>query len=410
MLLGGYLKLAITSIRSARWRSLLTMLGIIIGVVSVITTVSLGEGVKKQVSEQIAQRGSDLVTIMPGEHVSRDESGRIVGFNPLINQAGTAFTESDYKTVQQVKNLKSVVPFGRVVGLVETTERSYEGAGVIATTEGLPGILNQKIEFGAYYKDDEVAMNSAVIGKRVAERLFQENVPLGKSFTIRGREFIVRGVFQEFASRPSFIPGDDHDNAVFIPYKAGQELMGGNIQIYQVLVRPADIGQIDLVIDDIKEALKKNRAGQEDFTILRQEESIALANSVLSLITNLIAGIAAISLLVGGIGIMNIMLVSVTERTREIGVRKAVGATNRQILYQFITEAAVLSLTGGFLGVLLSLLANFLLRILTDLQPVITMPVVGAAGGVALGVGILFGAMPALRAARKDPIVALRHE
>ncbi len=410
MLLGGYLKLATVSIRSARWRSLLTMLGIIIGVLSVITIVSLGEGVKKQVSDQIVQRGSDLITIMPGEHVKRDGTGKIVGFNSLINQAGTAFSESDYKTVAQIKHLKEVVPFARVVGLVETKERNYQDANVIATTAGLPDVLNQKIEYGSFYKDDEAAMNSAVIGRRVAEQLFQENVPLGKSFTIRGREFVVRGVFEEFAVRPSFLPGEDHDNAIFIPYKAGQELMGGNIQIYQVLARPSDIGQIGPAIHDITEAMKSNRAGQEDFTILRQEESIALANSVLSLITNLITGIAAISLLVGGIGIMNIMLVSVTERTREIGVRKAVGATNRQILYQFLTEAAVLSLSGGFLGVLLSLLANFLLRVFTDLQPVITLPVVGIASGVALGVGILFGAMPALRAARKDPILALKYE
>jgi putative ABC transport system permease protein len=159
---------------------------------------------------------------------------------------------------------------------------------------------------------------------------------------------------------------------------------------------------------DVTNALKQAHGGQTDFTVLQADDNLALAGTVLGLITNVVAAIAAVSLIVGGIGIMNIMLVSVSERTHEIGVRKAVGATNKQILRQFMTEAVVLSVTGGILGVVFAILVNYLLRIFTNLQPVVTLPVVAIAVMVATVVGTIFGMAPALQASRKDPIEALR--
>lgn len=410
MLSGSYFKLARGSILSSKWRSLLTMLGVVIGVVSVVTIVSIGQGVKQQVTAQITERGADLITILPGERVKRGGDGQIISFNPLIGGSGISFSEADYKTVAELADIRPVVPFGSVVGVAKTATREYAGAEIIAATEGVPAVLNQKLAFGSFYKDDEPGANSAVIGARVAEQLFGENVPLGKSLTVRDREFIVRGIFEEFENQVSFVPGADYDNGIFIPYRAGQEMMGGTIRIDQILTRPTDPDTVDATVAIIGETLKRARAGQEDFVVLTQEENLALSAKLLDIVTSMIGAVAAISLVVGGIGIMNIMLVSVTERTKEIGIRKAVGATNRQILYQFLTEAAVLSLAGGFLGVVLALLANFLLRIFTDLQPVITWPVVGIACAAALGVGLFFGVAPALKAARKDPIEALRHE
>lgn len=404
-----YLKLAISSIRSARWRSLLTILGIVIGVVSVVTIISLGEGVKQQVSRQINQSGKDLITILPGQRVRRDQTGNIASYNPLASSSGTSFSDTEFKTLQQLPDIKPVVPFGKVVGLVKTNERSDAGAEVIATTEGLPLVLNEKLEFGAFFTDNEITGNSAMIGRRVAEQLYGEGAPLGKSLTIRDREFIVRGIFEEFDTTATFLPGTDYNHAVFIPYKTGQELMGGTMQLYQILAKPVDPAQLDSSINNLTQSLRQVRAGQEDFTVLKQHENLALTTGILDKLTNLITAIAAISLLVGGIGIMNIMLVSVTERTREIGIRKAVGATNRQILSQFMTEAAVLSLMGGIFGILLSVLTNYLLRIFTDLLPVITIPVMVAVGVGALLLGMVFGIAPALRAARKDPIEALRY-
>lgn len=410
MMFFGYIKLARDSIRGARWRSLLTMLGIIIGVAAVVTTFSLGEGIKKQVADQITNRGDDLITVLPGQRLKRDESGHIENANLFFGQSTTAFTELDYKTLESVPGLSAVVPFGRVIGLARTAERSYPQAEVIAVTDETPWILNQPIEFGAFFKDEETGSRDAVIGRRVAEQLFGENVPLGKSFTVRDREFIVRGIFEEFSEAAYFLPVADYNNAIFIPYKIGQEMIGGNIQIYQILVKPENPDAIDGRIEEMNTKLTAARGGVQDFTVLKQEENLALADSVLSLMTNLIAAVAAISIVVGGIGVMNIMLVSVSERTKEIGIRKAVGATNRQILYQFMTEAVLISFVGGLLGLLLALLATVLLRILTTLQPVITWPVVLLAGLVAIMAGIVFGTMPALKAARKDPIEALRHE
>jgi putative ABC transport system permease protein len=410
MLFFGYLKLARDSIRGARWRSLLTMLGIIIGVAAVVVTISLGEGIKKQVTDQIANRGDDLITVLPGERIKRDESGHIENANLFFGQNSAAFTEIDYKTLENVSGLSAVVPFGRVIGLARTPERTYSQAEVIAVTDKTPGILNQPIEFGSFFKDDEAGSRDAVIGRHVAEQLFGENVPLGKSFTIRDREFIVRGILEEFAETAYFLPVTDYNNAIFIPYRIGQEMVGGNIQIHQILIKPASPDTINDRVEAINAALTHARGGAHDFTVLKQHENLALADGVLSLLTNLIAAVAAISIVVGGIGVMNIMLVSVSERTKEIGIRKAVGATNRQILYQFMTEAVLISFIGGLLGLLVALLASILLRVFTPLQPIITLPVVAIACGITLIAGIVFGTMPALKAARKDPIDALRHE
>lgn len=410
MLLMGNVKTAIASLRTSRWRSLLTMLGIIIGVVSVVTTVSLGEGVKKQVERQIEQRGDNLITVLPGKRVERNDRGEIVRISSVFSQTNILFTEGDYRTISGVAGVDLTVPFGQVVGKVDASTGNYPEAQVIAATSDVPAVLNQKLQFGSFYNDEDPLDNGAVIGKRVAEKLFQENVPIGKAFTVRGQEFRVRGVFEEFISSSPLLPGGDYNSAIFIPYRKGQELMGGNLQIYQILARPQNEKQVNSTIESINKSMAAQRGGQKDFTVLRQDESLALTGDIVRLLTSLVASIAAISLIVGGIGIMNIMLVSVSERTSEIGIRKAVGATNGQILNQFLIEAAVLSFVGGILGVIVSILVNFVLRIVTDLQPVITLPVILIATGVALSVGIFFGMMPALKAARKHPIDALRYE
>ena len=404
----GNIKMALGSIRNAKWRSLLTMLGVIIGVVSVITTVSLGEGVKKQVEQQISQRGSNLVTILPGKRVQRNSNGEITSINPLATD-GSVLTTADLETVSKVKGAGLVAPFSRISGIAESEGREYSGQ-IIGTSGDVPALLNQKVEFGSFFKEQDQAKDVAVIGKTVAEQLFRENVPIGNNFTIRGQTFTVRGVFEEFENALPILATADYNNAIFIPYERTKELSNGSEQIYQILVKPSEDTSVKQLLVDINNALRASHAGQEDFTVLQQKETLAVANDLLNLLTALIAGIAAISLLVGGIGIMNIMLVSVTERTSEIGIRKAIGATNRQILRQFLTEAIVLSIVGGFLGIVTSVIFNFLLRMFTDLQPVITLPVVAVAFGVALIIGVIFGVMPAMKAARKDPIESLRYE
>lgn len=403
----GNVKMALSSIRNAKWRSLMTMFGVIIGVVSVVTTVSLGEGVKQQVVNQIEHIGSDLITVRPGKSVTRDKNGDITGVNFFSGMGASTLTEQDLKIVQETPNIKVAVPLNLITGVAQVGDKELDGGLIIATTEGAPEILNQKVGFGAFFNNSDDTMPVAVIGKRVAEQLFEENVPVGKVLKLRGEEFVVRGVFEEFETTP-LATNSDFNSAIFIPYGVGKRITDGSVQIYQILAKPNDASQIQPTLTLMQEALLKAHAGQEDFTILKQSETLTIATNILNLITGLIAGIAAISLIVGGIGIMNIMLVSVTERTHEIGIRKAIGATNRQILSQFLIEAMVLSLLGGLIGVLLSSLTNFLLRIFTDLQPIITLPVIGVACGASLIVGVIFGLAPAIKAAHKDPIEALR--
>lgn len=400
--MGNY-RIAVESLRSNKWRSLLTMLGIIIGVVSVVTTVSLGEGARRGIIDQIDQSGSDLITVRPGEAVSANNQST----NLFATTYSGTLSENDYATVDDVPGVKHVVPFSYVSNTVAKDNKVFSEGLVIGTTAALPQVLGQELVYGAFFNNDEPQRNAAVIGQHVAERLFGENVPIGKSMSVRGKQFVVRGIFEEFDTSP-LAPNSNYNSAVFIQYDVAKELTGDS-DIYQMLVRPTDRNQTAAVAEGIRAALRNLHAGHDDFTVLEQKDKLADANKVLTTLTGFVAGIAAISLIVGGIGILNIMLVSVTERTHEIGIRKAIGATNRQIMNQFLTEAMILSISGGFMGIVLSLFSNYMIRILTNLTPVLTWPIVVIAFGVSVLVGIVFGVTPALTAARKRPIEALRH-
>lgn len=407
-MIGAHTRMALASIGSARWRSFLTMLGVIIGVVSVVTIVSLGEGVKQQLSNQVKHGGQDLITIRGGHLGSRDRNGKIKNINLLNLFAGINLTDNDVQTTQKIAGLKMVAPFAIVTGTPKSDEgMTYESATVVATNDKAAEALNQQVLYGGFFAPDDNNKPVAVIGKRVAEQLFRANAPVGRMLELRGQKYIVQGVFQEFDPNP-LSPGLDYNQAIFIPYDYIKKTGVVTLSPYQILIRPGDGQTIESTTQALTTELKQAHDGQVDFTVLRPADTSAAADSVLNLMTRLVTAIAAISLFVGGIGIMNIMLVAVSERTHEIGIRKSIGATNRQILGQFLTEAVVLSTTGGLIGVLLSLVANYFLRLFTNLQPVITFPIMGIAVMVAIGVGVFFGITPAIKAAKKDPIEALR--
>jgi len=401
---------AAQSLKYSKWRSLMTMTGVILGVLSVITIVSIGEGVKRQVVGQINLLGSDLISVRPGNLVTRDKNGNIVKVNQIASYAfgSGSMSDSDLETIKSSSGVKTVVPIGLVNSGVKLDDVQYNQSLVIATNDKFPAMLKQTITHGVFFDDTDSNKHVVVIGKRVAENLFAENVPIGRTLTIRGVEFVVIGVFEEFNYSP-LAYGTDLNQAITMPYAAGQELTGHN-QLAQVLVRPESVDQTTAAIASINKKMTLAHGGQNDFTVLKQDENLSVVSDILKVFTAFISGVAAMSLLIGGIGIMNIMLVSVTERTREIGIRKAIGATNRQISEQFFVEATILSSTGGAIGIGLAFVVNAVLRIVTHLNPVISLEVVLISAGVSIALGIVFGVIPAVRAARKDPIEALRYE
>ena len=246
-----------------------------------------------------------------------------------------------------------------------------------------------------------------MIGSNVAADLYDIRDPIGRVITIKGQEFIIRGVLTAAPENPLNI-GPSFNNIIYVPLESGKRLANGGIQVSEINIKVAEGQKLDEISNAISNTILKNHNGQQDFTVVKQTEYLLLANQIFNLLTTFVAAVAGISLLVGGIGIMNIMLVSVSERTREIGVRKAIGATNQQILSQFLVEATVISVMGGIIGVLLSLFASFIIRVNTTIHPSISIETILIATGISTIVGIVFGMAPAIQAALKDPIEALR--
>lgn len=406
----GYFKAAVKSVSSNKMRSSLTMLGIVVGVVSVVSIVSIGEGVKHQIQTQIDHFGKDLITIRPGNERDVAGASALTTINSILdaNEHGS-LSDKDIVAVKRTKNVQYEAPLAIVGGRVSGGDHNPGSITVVGTTEDFADMLNQKITYGSNLDDSMTNATTAILGSRVAERMFDDPVPLGRSFTIRGEQFFVAGIFDDFDTAP-FSSEINFNNAIYIPYDTAQNVVNSSAATYEILARPSSASETDTVIRDLKKNIANAHGGQKDFSVLTHAQSAEVSNGILNLMTALIAGVAAISLLVGGIGIMNIMLVSVAERMHEIGIRKAVGATNRQILDQFVTEAAVLSLAGGIIGIIMAFIIDISLRLTTSLQPIITWQVVVAALAVSLLVGIVFGSAPALKAARKDPINALRNE
>lgn len=400
--------MALESLASNKLRSILTMFGVIIGVASVIMTVSLGEGIRRQVADTNQDGNDRLITVRSGRIASHNSAGDLTNINYLATIGSNTLTEKDYEALQKLPDAKTVVPLATISGKATNYDKQdYPEAVIIASTPDLPEVLGQKVIYGSFF--EESGRNVAVIGKRVAEELFNENVPLGKLINIRGQGLIVGGVFDEFKTNP-LSAVTDLNKAIFIPFPTAKTLAGGSPNIYQFMILPKDTVSPEALAASVNTQMLLSHGGQEDFTVLKASETDMIARGTVSVATAFVTGIAAISLVVGGIGIMNIMFVNVTERTREIGVRKSLGATNRQIYSQFLIEATVMSIVGGIIGVLIALLGNIMFRIATDLQPSVTWQIIVVAVGVSAIVGIIFGTVPAVKAARKDPIESLRYE
>lgn len=405
----GHLKAGINSVRNAKLRSFWTMLGVIIGVASVITVVAIGEGVKHQISGQIHHFGNNLITVRPAQLQTTSDSGNS-GLNVLSGLNITApLTAKDVSAVKHVKGVSASAPLTIATGKISSENGAYNDGFVIGTSADLPRLINQSLAYGSFLEDDDSTSNGAVLGQHAVDKMFDVDVPLGHSFTFHGQTFVVKGIFNQFSTTP-LSQQADFNNAIFIPNDLAESLNNNTAPTYAILARASDAGKTSEVSAGIKKSLDKTRGGSSSFAVLNGDENLASSDSILNLLTRLIAGIAAISLLVGGVGIMNVMLVSVAERMHEIGIRKALGATNRQILSQFMIESSVLTLTGGIIGIIIAVIVDIGLRLATNLKPDLTWQIVLIATGVSLLVGVVFGTVPALKAARKDPIEALRSE
>lgn len=399
------LKIAGRALARNTMRSALTMLGMIIGVGAVITMVSVGRGAKAQVEAQIATIGSNMVMIFPGS----------------ITQAGvrggsgteTTLTEQDAEAIgREISAVRLAAPSLRTTAQVVSANQNWSTT-ITGSTPDFFMIRDWSIESGSPFTQSDVsgANKVAVIGKTVGQNLFGAQDPVGETIRIRNVPFKVIGTL---ASKGQSMQGQDQDDVILIPLTTLQKRIMGVTHIGTILASANSPEETATAEEEIQRLLRQRHRilpGQEDdFRVRNMTEIASAAESSSRIMTLLLGSIASVSLIVGGIGIMNIMLVSVTERTREIGIRMAVGARGRDILLQFLMEAVVLSLIGGLLGIALGMAGSKIISTVVQWPTIVSLQSIFLASAFSIAIGIFFGLYPARRAASLDPIEALRYD
>lgn len=398
-------RLAVKSIKRNKSRSVLTSLGIIIGVASVILLVSLGQGLQKYITDQFETLGTNIVIILPGQVGGSSSSGEVQFGQGPPNFSGSKLT---------LKHVEDLAKLGSPIKNAATeydlpASVSYRGESKYTTVAGISSAWEDivNIEVGKGRKitsnDVELTRKVAILGQSMVETLFGSSDPLGKEVTIADNKFEVIGIIEEIGTQSV---GLDIDNFVAIPITTSLQIFGLD-SLQTIMVQAINKDEIETTKDIVDRYMSK-QLDEDDYSVVDSSSLLETINNVLGVITAALGGIAAISLVVGGVGIMNIMLVSVTERTKEIGLRKAVGAKQIDILTQFVIEAVTLSVFGGLIGIAIGW--GGALAINQFFPADVTFWSVTLAFGVSAAVGIIFGVAPAIRASRLDPIEALRYE
>jgi putative ABC transport system permease protein len=400
----GFL-MAWASIVANKMRSLLTMLGIIIGVAAVIALVSIGYGVRQQIQDSISSLGSNLLMIYPG-------APRTPGVRPTADSQKT-LKIGDYNTIVKLSDVDMASPVSAGSSYILIYTSKNWTTQVMGVNGNFQYINNWTLKSGRFITDSQVQRRErvAVIGNTVATNLFGTEDPVGKDIRIKNNPYKVVGVLEPKGSG-SF--GNDQDDVVYIPYTTGMERLQGVDYLRMIYVKGKDGVDLNRLQSDIENIMRvrhniKNPA-MDDFNVRNMATVMQTMEETTGTMTLFLGAVAAISLVVGGIGIMNIMLVSVTERTREIGVRKALGATYRVIVMQFLIEAVVISLIGGLIGIVVGIGASKLIATFTSMKTVISMGPILLSFGFSMAIGLIFGLYPARKAAKLNPIDALHYE
>ena len=397
------LQLAMGRLGTGKLRTALTMLGVIIGVASVVALVAVGQGATSGITNRLAGLGTNLLTVNAGSSVS--------GFTRGAAGSSTTLTLADATALRSLPGVEAVAPELSTQKLVIAGTKNTTTT-IIGTTPDYPTVRAYTMWQGSFLTQAslDAGLRVAVLGATTADDLGLGAGSVGTTVAIGGLPFQVVGILQPKGGTGFASPDDE----ILIPVSTSSSLLVGGTSVRSIGVSVATTDQMATVTAEITAALRTRHGltgtAADDFTVQNQDQLLATVSSVSTLLTVLLAGIASISLIVGGIGIMNIMLVSVRERTREIGIRKAIGARGRDILAQFLIEALALSLAGGLVGIAVGLAISALIGVIAGWGFIFSPFTVVAAVGFSLLVGIIFGVWPASQAARLDPVVALRYE
>jgi putative ABC transport system permease protein len=401
-MLANALLLALRELRRNVMRSFLTMLGIIIGVAAVIILVTLGGGATKQVTEQISSLGSNLMMVAPGKRMG-----------PGQGSGAAPFKLADAEAIaREITSLRAVAPTASSPMTAIYGNENWSST-VTGTTEQYFDVINRQIKEGRAFIQSEVrsGVTICVIGETVRSKLFGSQSPIGNRIRLNKISCEVIGLLQ---AKGQSTMGQDQDDIILVPLRTFQRRIAGNEDVSMIQVSVKDGESTDKAKSEIGRLMRVRRhlsANEDDnFSVMDLKEISSMLSGTTRVLTGLLGAVAAVSLLVGGIGIMNIMLVSVTERTREIGTRLAIGALEREVLLQFLVEAVVLASFGGLIGIVFALGASFALAGVLKVPFIFNAPIVLVAFLFSGAIGVVFGYFPARKAARLDPIEALRHE